>query len=195
MTDSVEILESCDIVHEGEQAPPGRYTVRIVDGHPSTLTAPDGQEGPVTITSFPLPQTADKNVALLGVHILVERPDLAGFVAVDESGAIQGVIPAESLRRLIVRALETPETDAWKEISNGLGVEEEVASEVMTSLSSLRGVLGYQPLTGTGRSSVTIYVCPTDDCDTAPFVPYQDGVPIPECLKHHRSLEPKKLGG
>jgi len=194
MKGEMAILESCEIVGEGEKAKAGRYTVHLVAGKPLKLVTPEGQEGPVVQISYPLPEVARRNLPFQAAHTLMDKPDVLGFVAVDAGGKVQGVIPAGRLRRLIVKAIESGIEEAQKEVAVELGLDEKRAAEVIGGFESLR-TFAYTPgPPGPPIPAVTIYVCPEEGCDTM-FIPQQDGVPIPPCPEHKRALVEKKLGG
>ena len=195
MKGEMAILESCEIVQEGEKAKPGRYTVHLVGGQPGKLVTPEGHEGPVVQISYPLPEAARRQLPIQAAHTLMEKPNVLGFVAVDMRGKVQGVIPAERLRRLITKAIESTIEEAQKEVAAELGLDEKRAAEVIKGFESLRASATFIP----GPPSppfpaVTVYVCPEEGCDTT-FIPQQEGVPIPPCPEHKRALVEKKLGG
>lgn len=201
MKGEMAILESCEIVGEGEKAEAGRYTVHLVAGKPLKLVTPEGQEGPVAQISYPLARSARQNLPFQATHILMDKPNLLGFVAVDAEGKVQGVIPAERLRRLIVKAIESGVEEAQKEVATDLGLDEKRATEVIKRLGVLR--TAYTPPAGPGyitgpsghsETGVTFYVCPEEGCDMM-FIPHQDGVPIPPCPEHQCALVEKTLGG
>jgi hypothetical protein len=201
MKGEMAILESCETVGEGEKAKPGRYTVHLVAGKPLKLVTPEGQEGPVAQISYPLARSARQNLPFQATHILMDKPNLLGFVAVDAEGKVQGVIPAERLRRLIVKAIESGVEEAQKEVAADLGLDEKRATEVIKRLGVLRTADTHLPgsayITGpSGRSEtgVTVYVCPEEGCDMV-FIPHQEGVPIPPCPEHQCALVEKTLGG
>ncbi|MFQ6016526.1 MAG: hypothetical protein ACE5NP_13915, partial [Anaerolineae bacterium] len=173
---------------------PGRYTVRLVGGRPSKLVTPEGREGPVIQISYPLPQAARRQLPFQAAHTLMEKPDVLGFVAVDADNAVRGVVPAERLRRLIVRAIEATAEEAQREVAADLGLEEKLAAEVIREVASLRGFAFIPGPPGPAIPPVTLYVCPQEACDTA-FIPQQEGVPIPDCPHHKCALIEKTLGG
>jgi CBS domain-containing protein len=194
MKGEMAILESCEIVGEGEKAKAGRYTVHLVAGKPLKLVTPEGQEGPVVQISYPLPQAARRNLPFQAAHTLMDKPDVLGFVAVDAEGKVQGVIPAERLRRLIVRAMETGVEEAQEKVATELGLDEKRAAEVVGGFESLR-TFAYTPgPPGPPIPAVTVYVCPQEGCDTM-FIPQQEGVSIPPCPEHQCALVEKTLGG
>jgi hypothetical protein len=194
MKGEMAILESCEIVGEGEKAKAGRYTVHLVAGKPLKLVTPEGQEGPVVQISYPLPEVARRNLPFQAAHTLMDKPDVLGFVAVDAEGKVQGVIPAERLRQLIVRAMETGVEEAQEKVATELGLDEKRAAEVIGGFESLR-TFAYTPgPPGPPIPAVTVYVCPQEGCDTM-FIPQQEGVPIPPCPEHQCALVEKTLGG
>ena len=194
MKGEMAILESCEIVGEGEKAKAGRYTVHLVAGKPLKLVTPEGQEGPVAQISYPLARSARQNLPFQATHILMDKPNLLGFVAVDAEGRVQGVIPAERLRRLIVKAIESGVEEAQKEVAADLGLDEKRAAEVIGGFESLRTFVYTPGPPGPPIPAVTVYVCPEEGCGTL-FIPHQEGVPIPPCPEHQCALVEKTLGG
>ena len=195
MKGEMGILEACEIAQEGEKAKAGRYTVRLVGGQPLRLVTPEGHEGPVAQISYPLPEAARRHLPFQAAHILMDKPNVLGFVTVDEGGTVQGVIPAERLRRLIVKAIESGIEEAQEEVATDLGLDEELAAEVIKGFEGLRGLAAFTPgPPGPPIPAVTVYVCPEEGCDTV-FIPQQEGVPIPDCQTHHCALVEKTLGG
>jgi hypothetical protein len=196
MKGKMEILESCDIVHADEPAASGRFTVRLESGQPVRLVTPEGREGSLARIEYPLSQDARRDLPVRAAHILMDTPGLLGFVAVDAEDSVRGVVPAESLRRLIVRAMETRAEEAGEQVATELGLEEETAVEVLKTLGGLRGLLDYVPRPPGPiiLPSVIIYACQEEDCDFM-FIPHQEGQPIPDCPTHHCALVEKKLGG
>lgn len=196
MKGKMAILESCETVHADQEPAEGRYTVRLVGGQPARLVTPEGQEGPVARIEYPLSQDARRELPARAAHILMDAPGLLGFVAVDAQDAVQGVVPAERLRRLIARAMEARAEEAREQVAAELGLEEETALEVLKTLDGLRGLLDYVP--GPPGPpvlpAVTVYVCPVEGCEFM-FVPQQDGQPLPQCPTHHCALVKKTLGG
>lgn len=193
MKGEMAILESCEIVQEGEKAKAGRYTVYLVGGRPSKLVTDKGHEGPVIQISYPLSETARRNLPFQAAHTLMEKPNALGFVAVDAGGQVQGVIPAEKLRRLIVKAIESGLEEAQKEVAAELGLDEKRAAEVIEGFESLHTFYVPGP-PGPPIAPVTVYVCPEEDCDMV-FIPQQEGVSIPDCPTHKCALVEKTLGG
>jgi hypothetical protein len=201
MKGKMAILESCLTVGEGKKAKTGRYTVHLVGGQPLKLITPEGDEGPVAQISYPLAQAARQNLPFQAAHILMDNPDLIGFVAVDAEGKVQGVIPAKKLRQLIVKAIESNVEEAQEKVAADLGLDEKRATEVIKRLGVLRtaayppppGVYIPSP-SGQSETGVTVYVCPQEGCDMV-FIPHQYGVPIPDCPEHQCALVEKTLGG
>jgi hypothetical protein len=194
MKGEMGILEACEIVGEGEKAKAGRYTVRLVGGQPLRLVTPEGHEGPVAQISYPLPEAARRHLPFQAAHILMDKPNVLGFVTVDEGGTVQGVIPAERLRRLIVKAIESSIEEAQEEVAAELGLDEKRAAEVVGGFEILRTFVYTPGPPGPPIAAVTVYVCPEEGCDTV-FIPQQEGVPIPDCQTHHCALVEKTLGG
>lgn len=195
MKGKMAILESCEVVREGEEAQPDRYTVRLVGGQPLKLVTPEGHEGPVIQISYPLPEAARQNLPFQAAHTLMDRPDVLGFVAVDAGGTVQGVVPAKRLRQLIAKAIESTIEEAQKEVAAELGLDEKWAAEVIEGFESLRASAAFVPgPPGPPIPAVTVYVCPEQGCDTM-FIPQQEGVPIPDCPEHQCALVEKTLGG
>jgi hypothetical protein len=189
------ILESCEVVYADEEAAKGRYTVRLAGGQPVRLITPEGQEGPVARIPYPLSPDARRDLPGQAAHVLMDTPGLQGFVAVDEAGEVQGVVPAERLRRLIVQATGIQAEEAREQVATELGLEEEAVATVLEALGSLRGLLDYVPgPPGPPLPPVTVYVCPEEGCDFM-FIPHQEGQPIPLCPTHGQLLVVKKLGG
>jgi hypothetical protein len=195
MKGEMPILESCEIAQKGQKAKPGRYTVHLVGGQPVVLVTPEGHEGPVAQISYPLPEAARQSLPLRAAHILMDRPDVLGFVTVDAGGKVRGVVPAERLRQLIAKAMESTIEEAQKEVAADLDLDEELAAQVLEGFESLRGAAAFVPgPPGPPIPAVTVYVCPLAGCDTL-FVPQQEGVPIPDCPVHQCALIEKTLGG